>query len=265
MRLLTYLFILVSAIILTSCLTIEEKITLNKDGSGTFRTFVDMGEMLSNPMMAQGIKKAMDEDGGTKSMQVDSIIDLYTDLAAQNPQWTDADRSIMRRVESRMQMDMEKGEGGVYVNFAFANLDELKKMQTLMSASKENAKDTQNGEAAAAGLMGGGPLSGVENEFKWKKGSFSRMVTSSGDITDMLNMGGENTGTEMMDAMKMMMGDAQVIYIVEFPGKVKKVKGFPGHSVEKNQLIQTFDFLEVLEDPSLIDEGLDGSVKFKKK
>jgi hypothetical protein len=263
MRLLTYLFVFITAVVLTSCLTIEEKISLNKDGSGTFQTFIDMGGVLSNPMLAEGVKKGMEETGGMGTMQVDSIMDIYTDLAAQNPQWTDVEHKLMQRVESRINVDFEKAEGGVYINFDFADLAELRQMQMLMSASKDEATDAPNG---MAGIMGGGPLTGIENEFKWKKGLFERTATSAGNIMDALNLGDEDAAEEMMNGMKMMMGDAKVVYIMEFPGKVKKVTGFPGHSIENdNQLVQEFSFLDVLDDPSLIDEGLDGSVKFKKK
>lgn len=265
MRLLTFLLVVVAAVVLTSCLTIEEKITLNKDGSGTYQTFVDMGEMLSNPLLSGAMQEEMAKNGGDASaMRMDSTIDLYTELSAKNPQWTNEERNLIRKVNSRMSMDFEKMEGGVYVNYDFSSMEELMQIQDLMSSS--NA-DTDNEDEAAegnplAGMMGGsGPVSGMTSKFSWKKGLFTRTATIPAEF--MKGMGLDESD-ETMGMVKMMMADAKISYVVEFPGAVKKVKGFTGHSIDGNRMTQEFGFLELLEKPAIVDEALDGSVKFKK-
>ncbi|MEL6356144.1 MAG: hypothetical protein AAFQ37_04340, partial [Bacteroidota bacterium] len=76
-------------------------------------------------------------------------------------------------------------------------------------------------------------------------------------------LAGEEEG--IVDMMKMMFSDAKVVYLMEFPGKVKKVKGFTGHEIVDNNTVRLeFDFLDFLEDASPIDAALDGNVKYKK-
>ena len=67
----------------------------------------------------------------------------------------------------------------------------------------------------------------------------------------------------MMDMMKEMFGDAVMGYRIDFPGKVKKVKGFAGHEIEGNSIIMLFDFMEVMEDPDVVAKAMTGEVKFK--
>ena len=270
MRLLTYLFILVSAIILTSCLTIEEKIILNKDGSGSFLISMDMSELLADPMMGGMILKSMEKDNAISpaTMKMDSVIDLYSDLVDLNPQWTAADRTLLQRLDSRLKMDLEEKKGGYFMRFDFAELGEITQLQNLMSsANSGKEKGDKSTDAVLSSMMGSdGLLAEVINKFSFKKRSFSRTATSTDEALDGLGLGEMPVDGQDDEMLKSMLGGFTIAYVMEFPGNIKKVNGFPNHTIENgNQIVQRFSFLELFEEEFVVGDLLTGSVKFKNK
>lgn len=247
-----------AALVLSSCLTIEEHLTLERDGSGTYVTTIDLSEMLSSPFLKMALEEQMSEGGEEVPTRVDSIIDIYGELAPLNPQWTTEEKALLQRVESRMVMDLENNEGEVFIKYPFGNMDELQLMMDLMAEA--NQPEEGDDDANPFSGLGGGMMSGAQNTFSWKKGNFGRETVIPDEISEELGVDEDTKGM-----MEMMFADAKVVYIMEFPGKVKKVSGFPGHTQEGNNILrQEFSFLDLINDPATIDAGLDGQVKYKK-
>lgn len=255
LRLLNLSLIFVCTIVLSSCLTIEEVLKLNSDGSGTLETTIDMGELLGNPMMKMAMEEEMQKEGkGEMPGRIDSIIDPLAELLPLNPQWTAEEVALLKTMESRMLMDFDKGEGGIYVTIPFNKLNELMRIQKLMAEANEPEGDAGN---PFGGMAKG---SNVINKFVWKKGKLERNTAISEGA-----MGGMDMDSEEMSMAKMMFADAKMVFKTVFPGKIKKVKGYPGHSIEDgNVLVQEFGMLDLFDNPEKIDEGLDGQVKYKK-
>ena len=53
---------LVGFLCTTGCINILEEITLKKDGSGVFKLTMDIGQVLSGPMM-EGLRSELPKDG----------------------------------------------------------------------------------------------------------------------------------------------------------------------------------------------------------
>lgn len=243
------------SLLFSSCLTIEEVLKLNADGSGVLTSSIDMGELLSNPMMKMAMEEEMEKNGEDMPERIDSNLNIIEELLPLNPQWTKEDIALLNKVESKMIMDFTEGEGGVFVTMPFENLDQLMRMQKLMAdANEPEGGDEDN------------PFSGLSNgsgstisTYVWKQGRLSRNTSMTLGLVEELG------NSEEMDMMKMMFGDAKLIFKMEFPGDIKKVKGYPGHDiVNGNTLVQEFDFLDLFDNEDKIDEGLDGMVKYKK-
>lgn len=242
-----------SGFLLTACLTIEEKLSLNNNGSGELVTTIDFGEMLANPMVKMAMEEEMKKSGETMPEGgIDSVINLVGEMKPYNPQWTEADLAMLEKVDARMKMDFEGGEGGMTVSIPFGSIAELVAIQKLMGEAKQAESDSNPFSSLGTGSM-------AVNEYEWKKGSFNRMSTVAEGIFEEMGMDEEN-----LAMVEMMFGEAELVYIMEMPGKIKKVKGFPGHKIEGNQLTQRYGFLDVIKQPELIDEGLDGRIKYKK-
>lgn len=255
-RILLFLLIATGSLILSSCLTIEERISLNADGSGTQTNIVDMSTLLENPMIKMAMVEEMKKQGGGDMPgRIDSTFNIIDDLLAVNPQWTATEQEMVSRVSGKMLMDFEEGEGIITTTFNFDTPEEIGQLATLLANSnKAEGKDSN-------------PLSGMSGQdflistlaMKGKK--FKRTTTKSPDFSNPLAEQGLDEAT--MDMMKEMFGDAVIGYRIDFPGAVKKVKGFPGHEVEDNSIIMLFDFMEVMEDPEVVARAMTGEVKFK--
>lgn len=255
-RILLFLLVVTGSLLISSCLTIEERITLNADGSGTQTNTVDFSELLSNPMIKMGLAEKMAEGGEDVPLKMDSTFNIIDDLGPINPQWTAEQRAMVARVKSEMKMDIEEGIGLVTTNFAFTDPIEISQLAELLASSNKAEGKDDNPFAGMSGqdfLLSTITLKGT------------KMMRSTVQSPDFENPMAE-TGLEdgMADMMKEMFGDAVISYRVDFPGKVKKVKGFPGHEIDGNSLIMLFDFNEMLEDPGVMARALSGEVKFKK-
>ncbi|PHI21158.1 hypothetical protein CEQ90_03825 [Lewinellaceae bacterium SD302] len=256
-RIICLAIIVLSGLFLSACLEIEERLSLKSDGSGMLVSTIDMGAMLSNPLIAMGMQEEMKKNGEEMPERIDSNLNIIEEMIELNPQWTADDLALLNRVESRMVMDMEAGEGAVTVNIPFDNLAQLERIQDLMTEAKEPEKEEEAEGNPFSGMTGGN----TTNDFEWKKGKFSRLTTMT--IGDEL-MGAMGMDEETMGMVEMMFGDAKMYFVMEMPGKIKKVKGFEGATVDGNVITQEFEFMELIKETEKINAAMDGQIKYKK-
>lgn len=256
-RILLFMLVATGSLILSSCLTIEERISLNADGSGVQTNTIDMSTLLDNPMIKMGMAEELKKQGNDAAMmqRIDSSFNIIDELLPVNPQWTAAERDLVSRVNGNMLMDLEGGEGVITTTFTFNNAKEIGQLATLLA----NSNKPEGKESNPFSGMSGQDFLISTMSMKGKK--FSRTTTKSPDFSNPLAEQGMDEDT--MEMMKGMFGDAVFGYRIDFPGKVKKVKGFPGHEIEDNSLIMLFDFMEMLEDPDIVAKAMTGEVKFK--
>lgn len=256
-----FLFLLVAAgsLLISSCLTIEERVTLNADGSGTQVNTVDFSTLLENPMVKMGMAEEMKKNGNTDMTErIDSSFRVLDNMLELNPQWTAEQRELLGRVTVDMVMDIEEGVGVVKTKFNFNDPGEIAEMNELMATANqpEGAQEAN----PFASMSGQNFLASVIT-LKGKK--MVRETTTSPGFENPMTEAGLDEAT--MGMMQEMFGDAVIGYVVEFPGNIKKVKGFPGHEIEAgNELRMVFDFMEVMNDPDVVAKALTGEVKFKK-
>lgn len=251
MKYIIVLISLLSACLLSGCLIIEEKIIFNKDGSGLYANTIDLSELLSNPMMKGLMMEEMQKNGNTASMRTDSVIDIYGQMAPLNPQWSADDHRLMKKISARMLMDFISGEGGFYLNYAFEDDQELSRINELMASSKKG--EEEDGSLPNLGSF----MGAASNQFSFDKKRWTRNY-SSPKIGNVLGEG------EEADMAKMMFEEAKFVFTMEFPGKIKKVNGFSTHSITGDRTLRLeIPFLEMLENTKVMDDYLDGSVKYK--
>lgn len=256
-RLLLFTLAIFGSLLATSCLTIEERISLNADGSGTQVNTIDMSEMLDNPMIRMGMAEEMKKQGGDAPERVDSSFSVLEQLAPSNPQWTAEERELVGRSRGKVLMDLEEGVGIITTTFTFDNVDEINQLAEIMAKANKPAEDN----SSPFGNMSGQNF--LTSVFTMSGKKFARTTSKSDDFQNPLTEAGLDD--ETLDMMKGMFGDAVVGYRIDFPGEVKKVKGFTGHEVtDGNSMVMLFDFMELIEKPDLVAKALTGEVKFKK-
>lgn len=256
-RILLFILVICASFYTTSCLVIEDQLNLNEDGSGTKVTSVDLGDMLSNPMMEMALQESLDNGEAEK---MDSSFQILDELAPLNPQWTAEERELVGRMKGRIVIDGEAGEGMVTTSFNFDKLEEIARVNAIIAVANQPESEAGGPEGMAGGLSGAGGI--FDTSYDWKKGLMVMSSTLAKNYENPLT--NDELGEEGMDMMKMMFEDAAFIYTINFPGKVKKVKGFAGYEVEGNSITQVFDLLELFDNPASIAPALTGRVKYKK-
>ncbi|MTB50244.1 hypothetical protein [Lewinella sp. W8] len=256
-RLFLFMLAITASLYTTSCLVIEDTLNLNADGSGTKVTMIDLSDMLSNPMMGMALQENM-KDG--ESEVKDSSFLLVDELAPLNPQWTAEELELVSRIKGRIFVDGEAGEGMVTSTFRFDDLSEIARVGDIIAAANQPEESEGGPQGMASGLSGAGGI--FKTSFDLKKGLLSMNSSVPEDFKNPLV--NEELGEEAMGMMKMMFEDAAFVYTINLPGKVKKVKGFEGHEVEGQSIVQVFDLLEMIEKPEMMTPALTGEIKFKK-
>ena len=258
-RTLLFLLVLSGTFLLTACLTIEDRTELNADGSGIQTTIVDFGSLFDNPMVKMGMQEELRKSGKTEMLErVDSTFRLTDQLGALNPQWTAAERALVERAHGEVVMDFEDGEGYVKTMFPFDRPEQIDELAAILA--KSNKPEGQQGNPFEG--LSGSQFFDLTRTLKGKKLSWK--ATKSADFENPLAAAGLDEDT--MGMMQSMFGDAVVNYTIVFPGKIKKVKGFPGHEIDEstNTMTLLFDFIEIIENPEVIARALNGEVKFRK-
>ena len=263
-----FLLVGVLSLALFSCLTIEQNITVNRDGSGVKTLTMDMGALFDNPMM-QAAMESSEEVGDLR--QRDSSFLLIDDMRSSNPQWTAEDIALLERGVGRLQMDMDEQVMVMTFTMPFSNFDELAYMEKLMSEAKrpdEGNPGEGQGDADMLGMMSafGGGLAGDTKgtTYEFKKG---RLVVTTpateGDPSDLLGMG-EDAEEGMDEMLKSMMEEMMMITTYTMPGKVTKVSGLKDAITDGNTVYQEVPFETLLSDTEAYMSGQVVTIKYKK-
>jgi hypothetical protein len=184
------------SVMLAGCFDITEEIFLEKNGSGSYVSTIDMSQMkdmvsMLKTMMPDSLQGQNDE---MKELnELDSVQNMWKDI---------------EQIQGISQVKREKKENLVYViSFRFANIKALNEAMT-----KRNKKDS-------------GDLTVPGDFYSFKPGLFSCNDTSFGGLSELTKgmnaSGADNDSTAMaMNMMKTFMGDMKYTSIYHFPAKV---------------------------------------------
>jgi hypothetical protein len=256
LRFFTVTLTLVLGLALTSCFDILEEIELNKDGSGVYKMTMDMGEMLSSPFMRMALEEQMKENGelDASEMKMDSVINYLESPNA--GELTAAERAVIAKLDARMSMDMEAGEGGFFMVLPFDNVEEINILQEgLEKLDEEDGEEAaEDGGNPFAGMFGGGGMQPSDSRFRLQKRTLIREVTV-GELPF------DDMEDESLDMVKMMFEGATMTTIYRLPGKVKSTT-IEGAEVDGKTVTVSYDLVELFEG-QIPDTG--GEIKFKKR
>lgn len=256
MRLSHILISLVLTVLLTACFEMEERLTLNRDGSGERVISIDMGELLNNPLVKQGIQAGMEEDGDVDlTRRVDSAFSIYEPLADQNPQWTAREIALIKKASGHAIVDFQEEELKIKVTYPFTSLDELEEVNRLMREANV-PEDTDNG-APLANSIGN---SATTTEYTLDRRLLSIQTTIDRGMNQFFDMGDTDDETGFMKAF---FEEATYTLIVRLPGRIRKVEGYEGYELSDNELTVELPLLDVINTEGRVD-ALSGDIKFRR-
>jgi hypothetical protein len=228
------------------CYEINEEITLNKNGSGTYVTKMDMGAMLQ---MIQNM--AGEEELSKNGMDriIDTVIHLNTIMdTAQNV--TAEQKRLYRDGEMRLQLNVKESVFKADMSFPFKNYNDL---QALMSGSGAAglgqafknifAKNDSTGSAAALPDQGMDQISNVY-DVTVDKNTISRKLNK--EKFDSLMQRPE------IAQAKQMMGAFEILCTtsIRLPKPAKKVNNtMMTLSADKKTVTMKYDLLKILDTP----------------
>lgn len=236
---------------LTSCINMLEEVFLNRDGSGKYLITMDMGELMSNPMMKGALQETAEEGGAPKELEKDTVIRMID--MAQPGLLTAEEINLAKGMEMRMHMSESKGEMTIVLDMPFKNIDDLAKIGEIMQKIKPQEGDESADPLGGAGMLGG--MTSTQKQFEVSKNTFTRLpVAAQMDMMKQM-FGGDG---EEMEMVKMLFGSATYKTVYHMPGKVKKAK-IDGAKIEGNTVTVSNTFLDIMEGKA----KLDGQIKFK--
>ncbi|MEO0472010.1 MAG: hypothetical protein AAF206_20450 [Bacteroidota bacterium] len=228
MKTLLRILVILAVAVAPSCLEIEEEISLNTDGSGTYAMTMDMNKMME---MMKGFGQG--EDGDTP--------DAFGKM----------DSSMQEAAAKLREIDGVSNVKHSSENYRFTisyNFDDVETLNESSSQASFGGDDPMTGS-----LTGGGASS-----FKWTPKSFAK---SNPDLSDLLSEDDEET-QGVMQMAKMMMADAKYTTIYHFPGKVKKMTNDEAElSLDKKTVTLEVGLVDILEGEAEVGN----QIKFKKK
>lgn len=124
MKCLRYVLVLVLLGFLVSCYEVNEEIVINEDGSGTYLTKMDMGQLIEmmqslageEELGKEGLDKGIDTTFRLKDM-LDSAKDV-----------TEEEKALMANGTMKMQMNIQKKLFKMDLNFTYSGYDNLQKL-----------------------------------------------------------------------------------------------------------------------------------------
>ena len=271
LRISLFLLVAVLSLVLSSCLTIEQNITVNRDGSGVKTLTMDMGGLFDNPLMMAAMESSEAKD---EPRQRDSSFVLIDDMRDNNPQWSAEDIALLERATGRLQMDMDEQVLMMSFTMPFNSFDELAHMEKLIGEAKEQEDadpETEGGDADLLGMLSnfGGSMAGSSkgSTYDYRKGRLTVTTPpTEGDPSDWMGLG-DDTDEDMdgMDEMvKGMLQEMVIITTYTLPGKVTKVTGLKDAVTDGNSVYQEVQFETLMDNPDEYLSGQEVTIKFKK-
>jgi len=137
MKYLKYILSVALCIFLVSCYEVNEEIQINADGSGTYVTKMDMGQLIDMMQTFAG-EEALTKDGMDKvidtTMLMKNMLDSAKDLSADQ-------KEVLKDGKMRMQMNVKEKIFKMDMNFPYKN---YKGLQQLMSGLGSNSAGLSN-------------------------------------------------------------------------------------------------------------------------
>ena len=217
--------LLVSAsLLLTGCLDTFDEITINADGSGSYRQTVNMDKMFELMEMAAMMDTSASTAEAMKKMETTTVDTSYS-LANKEGEFTDDERRLLAGASSHILMNKKEGKFQIATSYPFTKTADLGKIIELQGSGKAS-KGIDKAIPALGSAMGGeGDEEGMPNANKTfdimaGDGFIERKVDKVS--LDELMKGSEG---EQMQQMKSMLESITYRTKISLPRPAKKVVG----------------------------------------
>lgn len=240
------------AILFSGCFEMNEEISVDKNGSGSFAIKTDMGQLFS--MMQAFMNPAdLEKSGLTEpkdtTIQLKDVIDTSSALTAEQ-------KAVMRNGSLHLQVNNTEKLFKADMQYPFSNMNNLQQLYKMIGEGTGSMGDLMKGMGGPSAGMGGRQPSMKQVS------SYFDLVTTKNSISRKLNKEryAELATDEMMQQMKQMgamaggLGEAKLNTIIKLPAPAKRSSGSSAElSTDKkiltlkNSMTDIFDHPEAFE------------------
>lgn len=217
-------FVSLAAFCLTGCLDTVEDVTINENGSGVYKTSVDMSGLFDMLQMAA----MMDTSAASNSIQqladkdIDSTISLrsFTDTATK---LSAEEKALLKDATMKINVSQKEKVFKITMNYPFKKTEDIEKILKLQASDKGFNPMSNSQESNSMGDMGGDkglPSATDFMKMSFENGKIERKVDQK-KLEEMKN------SEEMKSApqMESMMSQVTFTTVIHLPKPVKSIKG----------------------------------------
>lgn len=158
--------LLVSAsLLLTGCLDTFDEITINADGSGTYRQTVNMDKMFEVMEMAAMMDTSAATAETMKQMESAALDTTYS-LANKEGEFTDDERRLLANASSHIVMNKKEGKFQIATSYPFTKIADLGKIIELQGSGKASKGIDKAIPGLGSAMGGDGDEEGMPNANK---------------------------------------------------------------------------------------------------
>lgn len=241
MKKIKFIVAILGICMLSSCVTIEEKIVINNDNGGVYSLSLDLSKLLQT-MESMGATS----DTTYKNKKIDSTIALkgYIDTAKD---LTSAEKALYRNSTLAVKIDMPNNIVKLRLNCPFTSVNDLaviKKNLFSVIGRLDITKQAESSLTQSAGANALPPGTTLSSEasplapfftFAAAPGKISYTISDKAGLTKEL----ASDSMQQIKQMSMLMGDFSYTTIFVLPKSVKKFSG-PGSSISDDKKTVTF-------------------------
>jgi len=246
--------VFLSILLLQSCVESTTEATIQKNGSGTVVTFVDMAKMYD---IAKQMGKDPAEDKDADKV-IDSMIYFKNNLKKieerKGSPLTADEKEVYENTTMHMKMDMKKSIMNFTISSKFSKISQLPITTELM---KEALKDSPMSKGDD-GQQGPGADKEIDKVMDNDKDGLTftakdGVIENLYDSTKHIVTEEDEKMMQSFDMIKSMLGEMPIKVIYNLPRPSKKVTGKAKTeiSADKKKVTISYDLLDVMKDPSL--------------
>ncbi|MET0242860.1 MAG: hypothetical protein ABW174_05310 [Flavitalea sp.] len=252
MKKLKLVLVTVVAILFVSCYEVNEEIVINENGSGSYTTKMDMGQLFEM-LQTMGGEEELEKEGLDRAIDttimMKSIMDSAKDVTADQ-------KELLKDGKLKLQMNMKEKLMKLDVNLPFTNYGNLQKLMSGMGNSGTGIGEAFKSmfDKGGAGGAPDGPAQPKNNQMDQLNGMFD-VVVKNGTLSRVVNKEKfrklmENPEMEQMKQLSS--SGMEILYTttIKFPRPVKKSDNTLFKlSADKKTATMSYNLLEMMETP----------------
>lgn len=217
--------IALTAFCLIGCLDSQEDVTINANGSGTYKSTIDMSGLFDMLQMA-----AMMDTSANNALQkfsdknLDSTL-LFRSFTDTSSTLTPEEKALLRDATMHININQKEKQFKVNMTYPFKKMDDLQKILELQKSNKGFNPFKKPTEDSSFSALGGGDEAGLPNpdqvmNISYKNGLIERKLDQQ--KLDSLKAKEQNSPMQGMDEMMTSVTFGTVIHL---PRAVKNATG----------------------------------------